>query len=209
METVFLVLPLLVLTGSMSPGPSFVVVARAAAAENVGAGVRAAVGMGLGSVIFSTAALLGFATLLESSLWIYLALKVVGAAYLMWLAVRLWRGASEPLEVAETPSKVQRPRRWLTSAFGIQITNPKTAMFYVSVFASLIPTHIPLWTAFVLPLLVFVIETGWYSVVAFAFSRRSARTTYRRAKAAIDRAAAVVVGALGVRLAVTLTHRGM
>ena len=209
METIFLALPLAILLGSMSPGPSFVVVARASAADSRSAGALAAVGMGLGSVLFSTAALLGFAKLLESSTWLYVALKVLGASYLLYLAIRLWRSAPKPLEIVNAGPDSRSRRRWLSSAFAAQISNPKTAVFYASIFASLLPPGMPVWAFFVLPLIVFVIETGWYSVVAVAFSRPSSQQVYLRAKTFLDRAAAAVIGALGVRLAATVTQHGI
>lgn len=208
MAAIFLALPLAVLLGSMSPGPSFVVVARAAASNSRTAGVLAAMAMGTGSVVFSTAALLGLARLLAASPWLYLVLKIIGASYLLWLAQRLWRTAPQPLEIHPADGSTRPRRQWFTSAFLAQITNPKTAVFYAGVFASLLPTEIPAWAFFVLPALVFTIEATWYTLVALAFSRPSAKRIYLRMKTGIDRAAAGVVGALGVRLAVTLTQRG-
>lgn len=204
----FLALPLAVLLGSMSPGPSFVVVARAAAADSRNAGVFAAIGMGVGSVVFSSAALMGVARLLQASPWTYAMFKVAGASYLIWLATKLWRTASEPLTIVEANGTRRRSgRRWFTSSLLAQITNPKTAVFYASVFASLLPSDLPLWAFIVLPAAVFAIETAWYTAVALVFSRRTPRRYYSDAKATIDRVAAAVLGALGIRLAADLTER--
>jgi len=53
-----------------------------------------------------------------------------------------------------------------------------------------------------LPPLIFVIEAGWYAVVALAFSSERPRAAYLRSKFWIDRLAGAVMGALGVRLVV-------
>ena len=86
--------------GVISPGPSFVVVVRAAAALSRRDGLAAALGMGLGGMIFSGLALGGLQALLTHVDWLYMALKVVGGAYLVYLGIRMWRGARTPLAIA-------------------------------------------------------------------------------------------------------------
>jgi threonine/homoserine/homoserine lactone efflux protein len=208
METVLVVLPLAVLLACISPGPSFIVVARASVADSSTAGVQSAVGMGLGSVLFATVTLLGFARLLDAATWLHVVLRVVGAGYLSWLAVQVWRSAREPLAFVADDDQSTRQRRWLAAALVAQLSNPKTAMFYVSVFASLLPSHVPLSTIFVLIPVVFTIEVGWYSVVALVLSRRRPQQAYRRAKTSIDRVVATVLGAFGLRLLVTSSPGG-
>jgi len=48
--------------------------------------------------------------------------------------------------------------------------------------------------------LILLVEAGWYALVATAFSARRPRAAYLRAKAWVDRAAAVVLGLIGLRL---------
>lgn len=73
-------------------------------------------------------------------------------------------------------------------------------MVYASVFASLLPHDAPFVVVFVLPALVFVIETVWYGVVAMGLSRSSARARYLAAKALVDRAAGGILALLGGKL---------
>src|SRR3954470_5278786 len=120
--------------GAMSPGPSFVMVARTSLAGTRADGVAAALGMGVGGVIFATAALLGLQAVLAAVPMLYAALKVGGGAYLMFLAYRIWCGARDPLQL-DTVTSVRRP---FTLGLLTQLTNPKTAVVYASVFASLL-----------------------------------------------------------------------
>jgi threonine/homoserine/homoserine lactone efflux protein len=64
--------------GTMSPGPSFVMVARTAVASTRANGLAAALGMGTGGIVFAAAALLGLQAMLASVPWLYLALKTDG-----------------------------------------------------------------------------------------------------------------------------------
>lgn len=188
--------------GVISPGPSFVLVARTAIAVSRGAGVAAALGMGLGGVIFGGLALLGLHAVLLQVEWLYVGFRVAGGLYLVYLAWRLWRGAAEPIAVAAVPAQGGNPPGAFFIGLATQLSNPKTAIVYASVFAALLPPSLPGWTLIVLPPLIFVLESGWYVVVALAFSAERPRAAYLRSKRWLDRLAGVVMGALGLRLVV-------
>jgi threonine/homoserine/homoserine lactone efflux protein len=187
--------------GAMSPGPSFVVVVRASAALSRRDGLAAALGMGCGGLVFAGLALAGLQALLMQVSWLYLILKVAGGAYLVYLGVRIWRGAKVPLETTNGPAPAGRGwRKSFAIAFATQISNPKTAIWYASVFAAFLPHPIPTWMFWVLPPLIFTLEAGWYTIVALAFSAARPRALYLGAKLWIDRFAGGVVGVLGGRL---------
>ena len=90
-----------------------------------------------------------------------------------------------------------------------QLSNPKTAVYYGSIFAALLPQHPPLWCYFALPPAIFGIEAGWYTVVALCFSSKRPREIYLQWKAWIDRVAASAVAALGLRLILTAHKVGI
>lgn len=187
--------------GTMSPGPSFVVVVRASAALSRRDGLAAALGMGIGGLAFAGLALAGLQALLMQVSWLYLILKVAGGAYLVYLGIRIWRGAKVPLQTSNGGLPAGRGwRRSFAIALGTQLSNPKTAIWYASVFAAFLPNPIPAWMFWVVPPLVFTLETGWYTIVAFAFSATRPRAMYLGAKTWIDRFAGGVVGVLGGRL---------
>ena len=148
-----------ILIGAISPGPSFVLVARTAMAVSRIDGLFAALGMGIGSVIFSTVVLLGLQALLFKIPALYLALKLVGGLYLLYIAVRIWRGAKEPLVIPGSMEENPRPEK-KTFLLGLftQLSNPKAAIFYGSIFAALLPRNLPFAAALVLPFLVFLVE---------------------------------------------------
>jgi threonine/homoserine/homoserine lactone efflux protein len=189
--------------GAMSPGPSFLMVARAAIARSRADGVAAALGMGVGGVLFAAAALLGLHVVLIAVPWLYLVLKILGGAYLIFIGILIWRGARAPVAVV-TNEELHGHGRTLLSSFWLalltQISNPKAAVVYASVFVALLPREIPWWATLVLPVVIFVIEAGWYAIVALALSAPSPRAAYLRSKTWIDRAAGTVMALLGVRL---------
>ena len=189
------------LIGAISPGPSFVFVVRTAVAKSRADGFAAAVGMGVGAALFGALALLGLRTLMTEAGGLYTALKIAGGVYLVYLAYRIWRGATEPVEIAGNGAG---GRSNIGRSFGLalatQISNPKIVAVFGAVFAALLPAERPLWLDLALPTLIFVQETGWYALVAFAFSSSRPRSLYLGAKTWIDRFAGAVIGALGIRL---------
>jgi len=189
------------LMGAMSPGPSFVLVARNAIGLSRSDGLVTALGMGVGGVFFSGVALAGLYTLLSAVEWLYVALKVAGGLYLIYIASKIWRGADSPL-VVDDGQDVQNHNLRKSFWIGLttQLSNPKTAIWYGSIFAALLPQHPPLWCYLILPPMIFAIEAGWYTIVALCFSSRRPRELYLRAKKWIDRVAAGAITALGLRL---------
>jgi len=187
--------------GAISPGPSFVMVARTAVASSRGDGVGAAFGMGAGGLVFATAALLGLHGLLLAVPSLYVVLKVAGGLYLAWLGVRIWRGAKSELPVAnDAPGSHSNVVKSFVLGFTTQISNPKTAIVYASVFAAFLPGAPSLAFNVAVVVLVFLIETVWYMVVAIVLSSARPRGAYLRYKTWIDRLAGGVMVALGLKL---------
>jgi threonine/homoserine/homoserine lactone efflux protein len=189
------------LIGAMSPGPSFVLVSHISITSSRRHGLAAALGMGVGGTLFSALALAGLSAILLQMEWLYMVLKVLGGCYLGYIAISIWRGAQEPIIVSEAELFSNGSlRKAFATALITQISNPKAAIVYGSIFAALMPASPELWMVLMLPPLVFLLETGWYCVVAVAFSSRATRGVYLHSKKWIDRFAAAIMGALGARL---------
>jgi RhtB (resistance to homoserine/threonine) family protein len=190
-----------IVIGAASPGPSFVFVTRTAIALSRRDGVAAALGMGVGGLVYGGLGLFGLQALLSQVEWLFMTLKVLGGLYLLWLALGLWRTAARPITVAQAAEGRPRSvRRSFTMAAVTQLSNPKTAIVYGSIFAAFLPAHVPAWTFAVLLPAIFTIEAGWYSIVALAFSSDRPRAAYLRWKRWFDRVAGTVMGGLGLRL---------
>ncbi|WP_448950853.1 LysE family translocator [Labrys neptuniae] len=191
------------LIGAISPGPSFVLVSRIAITASRLDGLAAAVGMGLGGALFGTLALAGLSALLLQVEWLYMTLKIASGAYLIYLGIRIWRGATTPLSIDKTAALGRKSvLRSFVFAFLTQISNPKTAVVYASIFAALLPASPPHWLLLTLPAMIFLVEVSWYAGVALAFSADKPRAVYLRSKTWTDRVAGVVMGGLGLRLLV-------
>ena len=188
--------------GAASPGPSFVMVARTAVSSSRTDGLCAAIGMGFGGLAFATAALLGLHGLLHAVPSLYWGLKVAGGLYLAYLGLHIWLGARKPLlsSAIDAASHGTTTVRSFVLGLTTQVSNPKTAIVYASVFAAFLPASSSLAFDLGVAGLVFAIEAGWYSLVALALSSHRPRNAYLRYKAWIDRTAGGVMIALGLKL---------
>jgi len=191
--------------GAASPGPSFVMVARTAASAGRAKGLNAALGMGIGALLFAVASLLGLNAVFLAIPALYTALKLVGGFYLAYLGFRIWRGATQPLDASvSTTSEITTPRKsYLLLGLATQVSNPKTAIVYASVFAAFLPTSPSIQYKLVVVALVFLIEAGWYTIVATALSAETPRSKYLHYKKWVDRSAGSIMGTLGLKLAVS------
>lgn len=192
------------LAGAASPGPSFVLVARVSAAESRAAGLAMSLGMGVGATAWAAAALLGLAALFAAAPWLYTAVRLLGAAYLIWLAAMMWRHARAPLESG--PETATAPAaRGLLAAFRratlVQLSNPKVVVYFASVFVAVAPPDAPAWLLSWILANVMLVESAWYALVALAFSAAPVRRRYVAAKAWVDRVCGGVMGLIGLRLA--------
>lgn len=187
----------------ISPGQSFVLISKLALSDGRKTALMATFGIGVGSIIWAGAAIAGLAIVLQQAAWLYAVLKLCGGAYLLWLAIQIWRQAPEKSDNGQ-PSSAGR-KTSLSRAFRLgvttQLANPKVVVFFGSIFFALLPDHAPAWVLGASIAIVFCNESLWFATVALLFSSDRPRAFYFRAKLWIDRVMACLLGAIGARLA--------
>lgn len=189
--------------GTMSPGPSFILIAKTAVGKSRKEGFGVAIGLGLGAVVFTLMAIFGLYAILEAVPFLYGFLKLLGGMYLLYLAYKMWKHANEPLDV-EISIDV-KPKSFVKAIlFGLvtQLSNPKTAIIIGSIFAALLPAQVPAFGELFLCLLAFFADLIWYSLVVVLLSTNGAQRVYLRFKKYIDCVAGSVLGVLGLKLAI-------
>ena len=200
--TALLTLWLVHVAAVVSPGPSFVVVTRAAVAGSVGHGVAVAAGLALGTLLWALAALFGLAALFALVPSLYVALRVGGALFLLFIAYQVWRHAPEPPPAplgSDGADDGSLPRA-LRLGVLTQLANPKVAVFFGSIFAAVLPADPGPSMVAASFAIVCADEFVWYALLALLFSRPGVRRAYARAKTPLDRACALVLAAIALGL---------
>lgn len=188
-----------ILFGAMSPGVSFLLVARMAMSSSRRAALSVAAGMGFGASVFAAIALAGLHTLLTLVPSLYTGLKVAGGCYLLWLALKMFRRPSNRFNDSAGTEEVSVSKAFMTGVF-TQISNPHTALVFASIFSAALSKNIQPVVYIILPTMAFVIDVLWYAVVACLLSTDGPRQAYIKYRKFIDKLSGGVMAFLGIRL---------
>ena len=184
-----------------SPGPSTVLVIQTAAIAGRRGGLLAAFAMMVGALLWATAALYGLQALFARFDWLYVAFRIGGGLYLLYLAVMIWRHAGDPLpDIPVDRTSHMTGWQGFLRALALQLSNPKIMVFFGSIFLSLLPQNPPAWMDATVLAIVALNEFCWFALLALLFSGGPARAFYRRAKVWLERVMGGVLGLLGLRL---------
>lgn len=194
------------LLAAISPGPAVLMAARTGLIEGAARGTALAVGLAAGACVWAAAAMFGLQALFLWAPGLLTVLRFAGAAYLFWLAFRMWRHAAEPFDAGTgaggAPARPRSMRRLAWGGLTLQLSNPKPAVFFGAVFASLVPPHVG-WTAATAVLaVVFANEFLWNALVSRVFSVERVRAVYVGLKGGIDRVFGGLMALLGIKLAI-------
>jgi threonine/homoserine/homoserine lactone efflux protein len=178
-----------------TPGPDTALTLRNTLLGGRANGLRTAQGVAVGQALWTLAASAGVAALVAASQPVFVAVRVVGAAYLVWLGVQALRAAVRGRSSEDTPRGSSAGfRQGLLS----NLANPKMAVF----FTSLLPQF---GTGFgellVLGLVFATMTLVWLSAAALAIARTSRVLVRGRVRRALDAFSGLALAALGVRLA--------
>ena len=121
----------------VTPGQDMVLVMSRSIAQGTAAGVATAAGVSVGLVGHTVLATLGLGAILRTSEWLFLALKLVGAAYLVWMGIGLLRTRDASL-VVDAPARGSL-RRLFTDGALSNLSNPKIAIFYFAFLPQFVP----------------------------------------------------------------------
>lgn len=120
-----------------SPGPGIAaIVARVLGRGRDGA-VAFTAGLAVGDVVWLSFAVAGLAVIAETFHGVFLAIKYAGAAYLLYLAWKLWTAPAVPHDVT-TAAPRERPLRLFLAGFALTMGNPKVMVFYVALLPNLV-----------------------------------------------------------------------
>ena len=179
----------------LSPGAAFLMAVRSSVSNGRRAGIATGLGLGVMACLWTLAALLGMDALFALFPWAFAALKIGGAVYLIYLAIKTWRSASAQLSDAP---KAQG--RAFVGGFLVNLGNPKSVLFAAAVLVVVFPPNLTGTEIAFVTLNHLALEILFYTACAFVLTAPAARSRFLRAKPLIDRAAAVLLGGLGLKL---------
>ncbi|MFF5448278.1 LysE family translocator [Streptomyces sp. NPDC012888] len=183
----------------ISPGADFAMVVRNSYLYGRRTGLLAAAGVAAGVLVHVSYTMLGVGLLIASSTALFTAIKLAGAAYLVYVGVRTFRARAEvTVDLEAAPGLT--PLGALRSGFLTNVLNPKTTLFVVATFTQVVEPGTPVWQQAGYGLFMSAAHLGWFGAVALFFSNARLRERMLRAQKALNRAIGSVLVGLGVGL---------
>ncbi len=155
------------LAGVVSPGPDAVVVLRQSVLGSRRLGIATALGIATGIAVWVTVAMLGVAA---GPPKVLAAVQILGAVLLLYLAVATLR--ARPLTDTATGASPQSPSTSFALGVATNITNPKAVVFFMAVFATLIPEHASGADKLTVAVLLIASEAAWFGALAWFASAK-------------------------------------
>jgi threonine/homoserine/homoserine lactone efflux protein len=163
------------------PGPTILLVISYALSHGRKVASATVAGVALGDFTAMTASMLGLGALLSTSAAIFTTLKWVGAAYLIYLGIKLWRApvSAGAADVQEDAGRGNRPVAIFLHTYAVTALNPKSIIFFVAFLPQFLDPALPF------PLQMVIFETTFLilatlNAAAYGLLASAARTTIAR-----------------------------
>jgi threonine/homoserine/homoserine lactone efflux protein len=193
---------------ALTPGPAMLYAAARTLAGGRAAGFKAALGIALGGFVHVILAAAGLSILFHAVPPLYVAMKLIGAVYLIWLGIGMIRakaGTDTALPTAPTSTGFAALRQSML----VEILNPKTAIFFVAFLPQFVDANaaLPVWTQLTILGTVVVGLFGLGDLIAILFAGAVAKRISEspRMGQRLSQAGGVILIALGLRLAAERT----
>lgn len=187
----------------VTPGPNFVLVTTEAIRRSRLHGLAAGLGIVAGNLLWCLVVIFGLDQAFRDFPWLSPALRLAGAAYLLYLAWRLWRSAGRPEGSAEQGAPVKSLAGAFRYGVLISVTNPTAVAYYAGVFSALLRPSDPTWLLVAAVGLICWNSIVWNTLLSVVFSTERAQALYERWDGPITRVAALFMLGFGIKVAVS------
>lgn len=192
---------LVLLIGSLSPGPAVAMLVAVATRQGRTAALTATFGIAFGSMSINLATLLGVGLVLSQAAWAMTGLRVVGVLYLSYLAWSALRRAGSPFALDATgPAERSLPRRFV-EGYLMQVTNPKAIAFWLAIAAIGAVDGAPLGVVFAFVIGGFLLSLLAHGAWAVMLSLRGVRAAYLASRRWVEAGLGAFFAIAALRLA--------
>ena len=186
------------------PGPDTLVTIRSLVRGGRTRGLATAGGILVGLTIWITVAALGLAAVLRASEIAYTVLRVVGAAYLVWLGMQSLRSMRRPVTdpVPERPSRGGVLGTGFVAGLTTNLLNPKVGVFFVTFLPGFVPSGYPVGgTSLLFGAVFLALSVAYYGVLLALAAKVTGWMTAPRIRRRLDALTGTVLVGFGIRLA--------
>lgn len=185
------------------PGPDTLMIVNIATRAGRSRALFTVAGIVCGTLIFWLAGFFGVAALFDAAPWSYHVLRIGGALYLVYLGLRMIGTdiRSLPREAAEASGATTiSTARAFGIGLAVNLSNPKTALFITSLYASTLPPLPPVMLVAAVTLTTVSLSAIWYSLLALALTSETGQGYLAALERRLTRALGTIFVLFGVKL---------
>lgn len=183
----------------ISPGPDFAMVTRNSYAFGRRVGLVSALGIAVGVQVHVFYTAFGMAGLITSSHFLFLTVKIAGAAYLIYLGISAFTSVPDSGESSNVKIEMSL---WGAFKMGFltNALNPKTMLFVIATYTQVLHPYSPISSYIFYGLFISLTHWAWFSFVALFFSNSRLRQKILRHQRLLDRVIGTALMLLGASL---------
>jgi RhtB (resistance to homoserine/threonine) family protein len=186
----------------ISPGPDFVLAVKNSLQYSRKTGIYTAIGFGLGIACHILYCLAGIALIISRSILLFNAIKLFGAAYLIYIGIKaIISKSSNPYISREEKRTDISPLKAVKIGFLTNILNPKATIFFLGLFTVVISPNTPWQTLLAASIIMIINQVAWFSLVAIFFTQSSVRKIFERFQNRFNKVFGGLLILLGLRIA--------
>lgn len=204
MITQFFSVALIALLGAMLPGPDFAIVTKNTILHSRKSGYFTSLGVGSAILIHMTYCLLGLALVISESIFIFNAIKYIGATYLIYLGINSFFSKKSNKIFPSDKQKSKKDMSYFTAfkqGFLCNLLNPKATLFFLSLFTVLIKPGTPFHWQMIYASEIILIATFWFCLLTIILSHSYVKRLLEKAEKYIAKFLGGFLICFGVALA--------
>ncbi|MDO8638978.1 MAG: LysE family transporter [Candidatus Daviesbacteria bacterium] len=201
---IILTVTLVNLLAAISPGPDFLMVTRNSLIYSRKTGMYTAVGLGFGILVHVTYSLAGIGLLIAKSILLFNVIKLLGAAYLIYIGYKSLTSKSPHLNLKNQEHKADiSAMTAIKIGFITNVTNPKATLFFLSLFTLVIIPSTPLSVKLFMGVEMAIVVSIWFILVAYLISHHLVRNKLEKVQHSAEKFIGVVLIVLGIKVALS------
>ena len=189
----------------ISPGPDFVILVKSAVKNESKKAIGVALGISIANALYIALCLIGVGSLLASSVYIMIGLKVAGGLFLIYLALRAKKSNYASLSAQVNVNEKQETTFFKEFIVGFMsgILNPKNILFYLSLFTVVLTKDVSLTFKIILGVWMTSLVFIWDSAIVFLLSGDNVRRKFAKSSYYIDKVTGAILGLVGFTIVKT------
>ncbi|QUM83741.1 LysE family translocator [Moritella sp. 28] len=186
----------------ISPGADFVLVLKTSINDGRKAGIFTALGLSLAICVHISYSMFGISYLISQNEFLYNMIRYAGAGYLIYLGIKGIYSANSPLNTTSAEQRKNKNWQYLAQGFLCNVLNPKTMLFFLSVFSQVIsPDSNDNTYAFIYGFYMIALHGIWFAIVAILFTSAALQTRLLRVRKRLNQVCGIGLVSFGALLA--------